>query len=108
MICPRCQRFHGLPMPLCRPCESVLRLQSRYNVFVRALLYIGLIRVNALDEIRWPIYICNWTTWVVLWRSRDFFGVFRNRDGIVKWESGRLLPRRWGFHILGLEIGDRG
>jgi len=36
------------------------------------------------------------------------FGVFRNLPGVVKWENGRMLPRRWGVQIFGLEIGDRG
>lgn len=44
-----------------------------------------------------PSHIWRW-----LWSTRQFFGVFRNRD------RNPALPRRWGFHILGFEIGNRG
>ena len=46
--------------------------------------------------------------WLFYWRTRDFFGVFRNQPGFIKWVPGRIMPRRWGIRILGLEIGDRG
>lgn len=29
-------------------------------------------------------------------------GVFGNLPGVIKWIPGRLLPRRWGFHVFGL------
>jgi len=83
------------------------------------LLWIGLIRVRADCTIRWPVSICSRTWWLVQWRTmliersltRGSFpplGVFRNLPGIIKWQPGRLLPRRWGFHVFGIEIGDRG
>lgn len=54
------------------------------------------------------IYVSPWHTWVFYWRTGDFFGVFRNLPEVVKWIPGKLLPRRWGIRIWGLEIGDRG
>jgi len=41
----------------------------------------------------------RWHTWRYLWSSGQWFGVFRNVD------RNPALPRRWGFHILGLDIG---
>lgn len=99
-----------------------------------ALLRIGLVRrYYGSDKIRWPISIEPWWIWKVHFRcllrgewfcgrdktgkprkgfpwgfSISAFGMFRNLPGVIKWEKGRLLPRRWGFHIFGLEIGDRG
>jgi hypothetical protein len=97
------------------------------------LLRIGLIRLKLDGSIRWPISVDGWMWWRFYFRcllrgewfsSRDrkgrprrgfpfgcpyaAFGVFRNLPGVIKWEPGRLLPRRWGVQILGLEIGDRG
>jgi hypothetical protein len=44
--------------------------------------------------------------WVI---CNGWFYVFRNLPGVIKWQKGRLLPRRWGFGIAGLiEFGDRG
>lgn len=37
--------------------------------------------------------------WLYMWRSGDYCGIFRNRAGVK--------PGRWGFYILGLEIGSR-
>jgi hypothetical protein len=34
-----------------------------------------------------------------MWRNKDYCGLFRNRAGII--------PGRWGFYILGLEVGSR-
>lgn len=34
-----------------------------------------------------------------MWKSRNYAGLFRNRDGIN--------PGRWGFYVLGLEVGSR-
>lgn len=36
------------------------------------------------------------------------FYCFKNLPGVIKWERGRLLPRRWGFGVCGIEFGDRG
>lgn len=49
-----------------------------------------------------------WHMWVYYWRTKDFFGVFRNLPGVVKWLPGRTLPRRWGFRFWGVEFGERG
>jgi hypothetical protein len=98
-----------------------------------ALLRIGLIRLKIDGSIRWPVRVDGWMWWRLYLRlffrgewfcSRDgkgnfrtgfpfgcpyaAFGVFRNLPGVTKWEPGRLLPRRWGVQIFGLEIGDRG
>ena len=63
------------------------------------------------------IYISPWWHWKIAlfnppWREDPFlggwFGLFRNKPGVIKWIPGRLLPRRWGFYILGFEFGDRG
>ena len=43
-----------------------------------------------------PIYICRWHIWRMLWKSGNYFGVFRNPPGY----SGR---KRWGFCLLGFE-----
>lgn len=83
------------------------------------LLRIGLIRLRDDGSIRWPFHNSPRQTWLVMWRemvrqrslTKGYFaplGVFRNLPGIIKWEPGRLLPRRWGFHVFGIEIGDRG
>jgi hypothetical protein len=76
------------------------------------LLLIGLVR-QANGKTVWPFRVCPW--W--LWRARfwpavgdrdPLVGIFRNLPGVVKWVPGRLLPRRWGFWVLGFEFGDRG
>jgi hypothetical protein len=41
-------------------------------------------------------------------KMHGWFYLFRNRPGVIKWLPGRMLPRRWGFGILGFEFGDRG
>lgn len=85
---------------------------------IRLLLRIGLVK-RVSGRIVWPISNSSRHIWVVQWRemvrqrslTRGYFaplGVFRNLPGIVKWIPGRLLPRRWGFHVFGIEIGDRG
>lgn len=111
------------------------------NVFIKFLLWVGLVRLYDVDSrargfpyngwVRWPIRISPWPMWKTMWRyetscwikyyltTREgsmiwnidafrMFGVFHNPPNIIKWEKGRLLPRRWGFHIWGIEIGDRG
>lgn len=82
--------------------------------FKRLLVRIGIIRIETNGKVRWPIHSCSRDMWkVVLFHHPcdpyfGWFGVFRNLPGFVKWEEGRLLPRRWGIRIIGLEIGDRG
>lgn len=83
---------------------------------VQLMIWIGLIRRKDDGSIRWPVHIAPRHVWrMVLKNPRNmtkFYGlfyVFRNLPGVIKWEKGRLLPRRWGFGILGLiEFGDRG
>lgn len=80
----------------------------------KLLLRVGLIRTKADGSIRWPFYVApRW-----MWRAHLFPAVgkrhvpvalFRNLPGVIKWEKGRLLPRRWGISIFGcVEFGDRG
>jgi hypothetical protein len=91
----------------------------RSKAVITILLRIGLVRRRDDGSIRWPISVCSRRMWVVQYRNmiahRSLtkggfapFGVFRNLPGFIKWEKGRLLPRRWGFHVFGLEVGDRG
>jgi len=44
-------------------------------------------------------HISNRSWWLFMWRSRNYIGIFRNRPSVV--------PGRWGFYVLGLEIGSR-
>jgi hypothetical protein len=75
---------------------------------IRALRRIGLVRVLADGSVRWPIHIAPKHMWSHYAKHQPWFGVFRNLPGVVKWEKGRLLPRRWGFRFIIIEIGDRG
>lgn len=54
------------------------------------------------------VKVAPWGWWVFMWKMRQFVGLFRNKPGVIKWRKGKLLPRRWGFYVLGLEVGDRG
>jgi hypothetical protein len=45
------------------------------------------------------LYFAPWQEWKVMWRSRDWYGIFRNKPGIN--------PGRWGFFVLGFEFGSR-
>lgn len=80
----------------------------------RLLCRIGLIRRDEQTrKVVWPVRVAPWHMWKfwLLKAGREPFprvGVFRNLPGVVKHIPGRLLPRRWGFRVLGLEIGDRG
>lgn len=80
---------------------------------IKLLARVGLVRITE-KGVRWPIHVAPWHMWKAVLRSGPFndhygwFGVFRNRPGVIRREKGRLLPRRWGVRILGLEIGDRG
>lgn len=82
---------------------------------LRALDIVGLIRFDDDGKVRWPFRAPpkheRWRSWaLVQWNSpwSDRVGLFRNLPGVVKWERGRLLPRRWGFTFFGFEFGDRG
>lgn len=83
---------------------------------IRFLLWLGLVaRHHTTGKICWPLHFAPWHMWKAVIRSRGlrrmhgWFYVFRNVPGVIKWQEGRLLPRRWGFGILGLiEFGDRG
>jgi hypothetical protein len=43
--------------------------------------------------------ICNYNWWRFMWKQGHYYGLFRNKEGI--------LPGRWGFFILGFEVGSR-
>lgn len=84
---------------------------------ISLLLRIGFIRRKRDGTIRWPVSISPWWMWRAALRhpvkvvrlSGGCFYTFRNLPGVIKWEPGRMLPRRWGFGVLGLiEFGDRG
>ena len=45
------------------------------------------------------IKISPWRWWVYCWQSKHIAGVFRN--------DPRVIPGRWGFYLLGLEVGSR-
>ena len=84
------------------------------KLLLRLLCRIGLIRRDeGTRKVIWPIRVDPfhmWHFWVFHAGCKTFprIGVFRNLPGVVKWIPGRLLPRRWGFRVLGLEVGDRG
>lgn len=84
---------------------------------IELLIWIGFVRRKADGTVRWPIYVAPWWIWKAMllhpfrrsWgKCGAFFGLFRNSPGVIKWEDGRLLPRRWGFRVFGFEFGDRG
>ena len=45
------------------------------------------------------IKIMPFRWWLYMWRSKDRCGLFRNRK--------EVKPGRWGFYVLGLEVGSR-
>ena len=80
---------------------------------INLLLRIGLVtRRRDNGKIRWPLSFAPawmWRSPLLAARAFGWFYVFRNVPGVIKWLPGRLLPRRWGFGIMGLiEFGDRG
>lgn len=81
---------------------------SKVGILLRPLLRIGLVRRCDDGSIRWPVHILPLWMWCSVLRIDGWFGVFRNKPGVIRREPGRLLPRRWGFRIWFLEIGDRG
>jgi hypothetical protein len=74
---------------------------------MKFLVRLGLIRIVG-SKIRWPLHMGPWHLWKMLLFHGPRIGVFRNRPGVIRDIPGRLLPRRWGFFILGFEFGDRG
>lgn len=76
---------------------------------VRWLLRIGIVRPHhdGTSRLRWPFHWGPKHCWIYLWKTPgQRVGVFRN--GIFIRDVGTWLPRRWGFYILGFEIGQRG
>lgn len=80
----------------------------------RFLLWVGFIRLRPDGSIRWPFsappshVFRSWRSFYHWCRWIGPFYVFRNKPHVIKWEKGRLLPRRWGFGVFGFEFGDRG
>ena len=83
------------------------------NRVVRFLAWVGFVRivtdtvydhatetfVQQPPRVRWPVHVEPWWTWKARWcpavgRRDPVVGVFRNLPGVIKWERGRLLPRR--------------
>lgn len=80
---------------------------------IRLLFWIGLVRRHHhTRRIVWPLSFAPLWMWkcpIVCARCNGVFYVFRNVRGVIKWEKGRLLPKRWGVGFCGLiEFGDRG
>lgn len=83
---------------------------------IRFLLWLGIVRRRDNGTIRWPIHVAPKWIWSSFIRhpinmtkvcGPVYF--FRNLPGVIKWEKGRVLPRRWGVGFFGLiEFGDRG
>jgi hypothetical protein len=46
-----------------------------------------------------PVTLCSWRWWHYLWLDKSYYGLFRNKPGVI--------PGRWGFYILGFEFGSR-
>ncbi len=88
--------------------EAWRKARERMPPILRALSFL---RVEVINRIPY-LNIAPWHCWVALWRSRVIqdkrWGFFRNRPAVIKWIPGRLLPRRWGFYVLGFEFGERG
>lgn len=90
------------------------------NIIIKSLVRIGLVRIKDDGKVRWPVHVppghhfktyngriaCGWRAWGRMTNWKPY--VFRNLPGVIKWEPGRLLPRRWGFGWAGFEFGDRG
>ncbi len=101
------------------------------NPFIKLLLWIGFVAIgrksNICDfigdgkgtckyrypkSVQWPFSAPPWWQIKLLLRGKAVMGwkpyVFRNLKGVIKWQEGRLLPRRWGVGWIGFEFGDRG
>jgi hypothetical protein len=83
---------------------------------IRFLIWLGFIRRRENGTIRWPFHAAPWHCWksfarhpIGMTKCWGAFYLFRNVPGVIKWEHGRVLPRRWGCGFFGLlEFGDRG
>lgn len=74
---------------------------------IKLLQKIGIVRYHRDGSVRWPVHVSPRHIWYYLWKSPgQRIGVFRNLPHVIK-DVGTWLPRRWGFHILGFEIGQR-
>ena len=92
---------------------------SVYRSQIRVLAKVGLVAIDRKGVVHWPFYIAPWEMWKMYFLNPEWshshckaiggwFAFFRNSPGVIKWIPGRLLPRRWGFRIIGFEFGDRG
>ncbi len=75
---------------------------------IRFLLFLGFVSRIHCGRVSWPFRAPPWHMFVYYLRYGPRAYRFRNLPGVVKWKPGRLLPRRWGFGVLGFEFGDRG
>lgn len=77
-------------------------------MIIKLLNWIGITRYKDDGSVRWPVSLPSkdWFMYHVKCNRKPYR--FRNLPGVIKWEKGRLLPRRWGGGWLGIEIGDRG
>jgi len=103
----------GCTAGLCDPAAAVQCAKRKpIGPVVRFLVWIGFVRFRD-GVVRWPFDVDPWWMWKAnFWpavgKREPIFGVFRNLPHVIKWEKGRLLPRRWGIRFLGFEFGDRG
>lgn len=81
------------------------------NLVLKLLVRVGITRQTAQgwhNPIQFAPLWC-WKKPLAHARFCGWFGLFRNRPDVISRIPGRWLPRRWGFHFMGLiEIGDRG
>ena len=88
--------------------ERHLEMRKSQPAHIRFLLWVGFVKFDNDDRICWPFKAPP----LHMFRHYLRFGPrvyrFRNLPGVIKWLPGRLLPKRWGFGILGFEFGDRG
>lgn len=84
-------------------------------MLIKFLLWVGFVRRKRDGRIRYPFDVPprhHFTNRCAglrsLWRMSPGIYIFRNTPGVIKWEEGRLLPKRWGIGICGFEFGDRG
>lgn len=89
-----------------RPCGCHCN-PNQFPWWARVLLRIGLLR-GFDGKLRGPVSFNPWHMWTYMVRRHDFCGIFRNRPNVIRRVRGSLLPRRWGFYLLGFEFGHRG
>lgn len=78
---------------------------------VDLLLRIGLISRHWDGKLVYPIHVSPWHWWwMSIIHGGDLFPRFAifDTEHCARYVKGRWLPWRWGFLVLGLEIGDRG